>query len=297
VKTAASRALHGVRLGISISESAGSQGLGFDAEEVNRTVERLCRDMLAQGAGLIFGHDWRAGGVMERVLGFAQTYQQPADGEPLLINLVPWPDGPALSPEERDFLSDVLRIEPIGLPPALAGKTEKALGDRTEGRAYLRARALTRLRRELTERCTARVCLGGKTRGYQGRLPGIVEEALFALEADRPLYLSAIFGGATADTINALSGQPMPPDPWEPADGFADAFAALANRTEPGEPDAELDPRGVWRRLSAIGLAKLAKDNGLSADENERLFRAQSASEVIDWIVVGLTRLRVCSGG
>jgi hypothetical protein len=234
---------------------------------------------------------------MERVLGFAQTYQQPAAREPLLINLVPWPDGPALSESERDFLSDVLRIEQIGLPPALTGEAEEKLGSSVEGKAYLRARALTELRRKLTERCTARICLGGKTRGYQGRLPGIVEEALLALEANQPVYLSAIFGGATADTINALSGEPMPVDAWEPADGFAAAFVTLANQTEPGEPDAMLDPAGVWQRLSAMGIGTLCRDNGLSADENERLFRAQSASEVIDWLVVGLTRLRVRSQG
>lgn len=296
MSTANARALDGVRLGVSISESAGCRGLGFDAEEVNRTVERLCRDILAQGAGLIFGHDWRAGGVMERVLGFAQTYQQPADLEPLLINLVPWPDGPALSRQERDFLSDVLRIEQIGLPAGLTGGIEKSLGTRPDGRAYLRARALTELRQALTERCTARVCLGGKTRGYQGRLPGIVEEGLLALEADRPLYLSAIFGGAAADLIDAISGRPMPAAPWQPADGFAQSFVALAAQTEPGEPDSELDPAGVWQRLETIGLAKLAQDNGLTPEENGRLFLAQSASEVIDWILVGLTRLRVRSG-
>jgi hypothetical protein len=285
------RALDGVRLGISISESDGSQGRGFDAEEVNRTVERLCLGLLAQGAGLVFGHDWRAGGVMERVLGFAQGYQRPGGGEPLLLNLIPWPEAPALSQQERDFLGDVLKIEQCGLPPALAGEVESGLRGQPGGQAYLRARALTWLRRALTDRCTARVCLGGKTRGYQGRLPGIVEEGLFALEFDRPLFLSAIFGGATADLIDALAGRPLAVDGWQPAEGIVQSFAAFGAGVEPGDPDARLDPAGVRQRLAGLGLAQLARDNGLSPEENGRLFRAQSASEVIDWILVGLARL------
>jgi len=290
--TATQRALDGARLGISISESSKSRSLGLDTEEINRTVERLSRDMLALGAGLIFGHDWRAGGVMQRVLGFAQTYQQPADQEPLLINLIPWPDGPSLSPEERNFLADVLCIEQTGLPSGLSGNLEQTLGATADGRRYLRARGLTRLRRDLTERCTARVCLGGKTNDYQGRMPGIIEEGLLALEADRPLYLSSIFGGASAELIDALSGKPMPGDPWRPADDFALTFTNLAATYEPGDPDARMDPPDTWLRLKSIGLDKLSRDNGLTREENERLFHAQSASEVIDWIVVGLTRLR-----
>lgn len=41
-----------------------------------------------------------------------------------------------------------------------------------------------------------RICLGGKLEGYEGKEPGIVEEARFALEFNKPLYLLGGFGGA-----------------------------------------------------------------------------------------------------
>ena len=62
-----------------------------------------------------------------------------------------------------------------------------------------RARELTTLRREITERLApgCRICLGGKTSGYEGRIPGVQEEAQLALEYNKPLYLMGGFGGAT----------------------------------------------------------------------------------------------------
>src|SRR5262249_7424903 len=43
----------------------------------------------------------------------------------------------------------------------------------------------------------ARIILGGKTNKFSGFVPGIFEEALFAFETSRPLYLIGGFGGAT----------------------------------------------------------------------------------------------------
>ena len=58
---------------------------------------------------------------------------------------------------------------------------------------------LTALRHVLTAllRPGCRVCLGGKTSGYQGKEPGVMEEARLALAYRKPLYLMGGFGGAT----------------------------------------------------------------------------------------------------
>ena len=58
---------------------------------------------------------------------------------------------------------------------------------------------LTRLRHCLTVMLDpgCRVCLGGPTEGYQGREPGVMEEARLALTYRKPLYLMGGFGGAT----------------------------------------------------------------------------------------------------
>jgi len=52
------------------------------------------------------------------------------------------------------------------------------------------------MREQLLVRTQARIMLGGRTTGYKGKYPGLVEEALLTLQAGKPLYLMGGFGGA-----------------------------------------------------------------------------------------------------
>ena len=71
---------------------------------------QLVAATFGQGASVVFGHDWREDGVMEAVYGFARQVQPPvplssdsatAEAQPILRNLLPWPDNPHLP--ERDL--------------------------------------------------------------------------------------------------------------------------------------------------------------------------------------------------
>lgn len=76
-------------------------------------------------------------------------------------------------------------------------------------------RALTNMRHYLRRHTSARVFLGGKRRGFRGEIPGLMEEALLAVQAEQPIYLAGGFGGVTADIISALGvddGGWLPPD-------------------------------------------------------------------------------------
>ena len=44
--------------------------------------------------------------------------------------------------------------------------------------------------------------------------------------------------------------------------------------------------------LNAKGLEGLSDDNGLSVDQNRQLFSAQSLSEVIGWVLYGLSKVK-----
>ena len=61
------RALTGVSVGISISESEDSGRLGFGSKEVNQVTVDFSRELVGQGASVVFGHDWRPDGVMHAV--------------------------------------------------------------------------------------------------------------------------------------------------------------------------------------------------------------------------------------
>jgi len=71
--------------------------------------------------------------------------------------------------------------------------------------------ALTQMRKIMTAATSARIVMGGKmgllnipTDHYQGNMPGVVEEALLTLEANKPIIVLGAFGGAARDIAIAL---------------------------------------------------------------------------------------------
>jgi hypothetical protein len=145
----------------------------------------------------------------------------------------------------------------------------------------IRRTALTGMRRYMATRTQARVLLGGKRAGFQGEIPGLMEEALISLENAHPLFLAGGFGGVTADIATALGaddGNWLPP---------------LADAPLP-------DPR--WESGRTRLLAHAAKptwaglNNGLSKEENRRLAATHRPSDMAALVSLGLGRLRSASG-
>lgn len=122
--------------------------------------------------------------------------------------------------------------------------------------------------------CHARICIGGRTKTSSGHEPSLVEDALSALKAQQPLYLSGIIGGAAAQVISALRQAVMPVD-----------FG-------PSRGGGQLAPKELWKQLMSVGVAGLARHNGLSVAENETLFKATNISQIAEAVVLGLSRLR-----
>jgi hypothetical protein len=294
------RPLTGIRVGLSVSGSEASTSRGFPPDEVNRVTLRVVAALLGQGAGVVFGHDWREDGVMEAVHRFA-LQMQPVGGsegeeqaQPLLQNLVPWPDTPHRPPEALSRLAATLRVEQAGLPDELLPYEEQARADPTDPLyAYLRARGLTHLRRRLQERVHARICVGGRVGGSQGRFPGVIEEGLMAVDAG-PLYLAGMLGGATAMMIDAVEGGRMPEDFCPDAAVHAlyrRRPAGIAEQDERTIPDRRVDRRAAWAAFRAVGVAGLSKRNGLTPKENRALFQTPVLDQVIQLVLRGLGRL------
>jgi hypothetical protein len=205
------RPLSGCVVGISISESEEMERLGFDRAEMNRCVVRLSESLLAAGARLAFGHDWRPGGVMEAVAALAVRYvnvHRDAEGQPFqggapILNRVAPPDIPFLWQQREEDASPERPMNPMVrlLDGIVDARQSFAPPNAT------RSDALTHMRNELAQLCHVRVCLGGKLTEFSGKIPGIIEEALGTLREERPVFTSAIFGGASRVLVQALRGE------------------------------------------------------------------------------------------
>jgi hypothetical protein len=301
------RPLAGSVVNLSISESEDSAERGFPAWQVNRVTLQVVAALFGQGVGVVFGHDWREDGVMEAVHGFARQMQSPvpivpeeaeAIGQPLLRNLLPWPDEPRLPNDDLERLASTLRVERAELPDELKPYEERA---RNEGLSsplyrYVRARGLTNLRHRLGALAHVRLCLGGRTSGAAGRYPGVVEEAFLALQVRKPLYLAGLLGGATYQMIEAIEGRDMPKSFCAPTD-VNDLYSAppVAERNPRTRPDRLVDRGAVWEVFRRAGRAALAETNRLSKDENAELFSTPVLDRVIQLVLTGLSRLQANS--
>jgi len=302
--TSFDRPLAGCVVNLSISESDDSARRGFPSRQVNRVTLQLVAALFGQGAGVVFGHDWREDGVMEAVYGFARQMQPPiplsaanAEGErqPLLRNLLPWPDTPHLPERDLEQLSSTLRVESAGLPAelqALDDEARRVEHDHSLYR-YIRARGLTFLRHRLNGASHARLCLGGRHGGAAGRYPGVIEEALLAVRDNKPLYLAGFLGGATGQVIDAIEGKQMPDDFCRPT-----SLLRLYEEPPAKEFDARtlndriIDRDAIWKEFVEAGCARLVATNGLSVEENHALLHTPIIDQVIELVLIGLSRLR-----
>lgn len=297
------RPLAGCIVNLSISESDDSAQRGFPLWQVNRVTLQLVAALFGQGASVVFGHDWREDGVMEAVYGFARQVQPPvplspddaaAEAQPLLRNLLPWPDSPYLPKPDLERLSSTLRVESAGLPEELRASGEKAR--RAEPKdalfQYVRARGLTFLRHQLNDACHVRLCLGGRRSGYAGRYPGVVEEALLAVEGKKPLYLASFLGGATEQVVEAIEGKQMTDDFCSPT-ALQDLYKSPPVQESDGATrnDRVIDRVAVWKEFVETGREKLAAANRLTVEENDELLHTPAIDRAIELVLIGLSRL------
>lgn len=305
-----SRLLRDWVIGISVSEGPDLAKLGFAEEDVNRAIVRLSERLLSAGARLIFGHDWRPNGVMDAVCRFAATFRPPDYDtgclQAAITNLLPWPDTTQLDAGRRSDLEQrcILRIREIDCPENPWKRTPDSLERKSALKAtdepikatdydLARAIGLTKLRQMLAEVGNARICLGGKYEGAkverktlpQGFYAGVIEEAYCAVSAaaPQPLYVSKLFGGASARLAEYLES---------PANRAI--FQPLGYQRR---RIAEVDKRVRKQFLSQVvdlsaqfDAQKIQQNSGLFADEWKTLLNAKSIDVFATLVSTGLAR-------
>lgn len=260
---------------ISISDNSDMPALGLAPEHLRDAMTEIARHLLAMGARLAYGGDLRADGFTQLLFELVSRYRRDADiGDvrPAIINYFAWPVFFSMNLAEksqlvRDLgeLAELHFLDPLG--------TELNIFDargwpprNLKGSTW--AQSLTAMRNVMTRISDARVVLGGRTTGYKGRMPGVAEEALLALESGQPLFLLGGFGGCARDIAGALSLLPLSAD----------------NRNSNYYDD--------FKRFDASSL-----QNGLNKGDNVTLARTVHIDEAVTLILRGLIHLRSSNGG
>jgi hypothetical protein len=270
-------ALAGVRVGVSVSDSPDLARLGLGEIHLRLALGEIARVVLLGGGHLVYGGRLDPEGYTAFLQGELEKYAR--RDRPLVVCLA-WQEHRELTlaeleAAERDLglHGRIVYLDRDGTPIGAGdgrGEAPTRISD-----VATRAQALTTLRRHLVSETDARVFVGGRRSGFQGTMPGVIEEALIAIQASQPFYVAAGFGGAAWDVARVLGLTTSEwPDLSEPAADtrHADGLAALERVAREAD----------W----AAGA------NRLNDDENLRLVASHRPSEVASLVALGLGRLR-----
>lgn len=291
--------LEGMQVALSVSTSSDLDGPdGYTRHHLIDATLHIARTLVSSGAMLSYGGDFRIeNGFTLLLAGLIETYNQTAPNE--TKNLYKY-----YSATDRVEDSPVVRA--IAMHPSLPSMSGLALmpaPSRTD--PHPKALYVSDMRRMMAKKADARVVLGGQTtprlgdsQGYGGRYPGIVEEAWRTLEAKKPLYILGGFGGAASLVADLLEGKPTPEalrdKTWRSHEEFVRRALEIDQdvfREKLGLP-ATMDD--LAKRIRRLGLLHLESDkaaiawNGLTVEENRRLFRSRDPVRLASLVSKGL---------
>ena len=280
--------LKGRLIGISISNSPDLANLGMGSVHLEDAMVECARYLLTQGSSLAYGGDLRPGGFTTILFELVRSHNRAGTKE-RIHNFLAWPIGLHIDAGIwREYMDEIrdYRLAPpadLGLDP-----TVYVGSDDMPGR-YIWSRSLTVMRDEMNALTAARVLLGGQVRGFKGKYPGLLEEALLALRSKKPLYLVGGFGGCTRSIVQALKGDT--PEAFTEAFQSTDPlFAAMSARYQADAATSKVSPldyAGELMYLQSVGLAGL--NNGLSEVENDILSNSRNLPEIVYLILKGLS--------
>jgi hypothetical protein len=265
-----------VRLGISASPSGDLARLGLTEDHFRLALGELARTVLVLGGGLQYcGHLDSKGYttfLISELKRFGRTY------EPLSI-LLAWSVHRRLRlndirsvQNDLGLLGRITCLDPSGAPVDCAANREDfppGVPDDEIGPS------LSAMRRAAIRETQGRLLIGGRRSGYQGEMPGVMEEALLSIAGGKPVFLAGGFGGVTHDIVRTVDEN------------------AAAWFFETGRSAVDLGWKAGVKALSEAlaGRGWGALFNGLDESENIRLAATHRPSEIAALVSVGLGRL------
>ncbi len=296
----------GLTVALSVSEAEDIARYGLRRAHLDAALLELSRYLLLSGVRLAYGGYLRPDGytvrladllydpIVEQLRG---TSTNGARGGQQLVCHVPWPMFATIHDQAR--LGPLAEIHHCPRPPDVDDSLDPLLlpvpqveipAD-TPARRYAWARGLTDMRERQLRETTARIAIGGRIGSvdapYKGRMPGVLEEAFLAIEAERPIYLIGAYGGSTRLVIDALEGRRRDELTWDYHRKMPHSEAVRDLYRRRGQQWVEIDD--VADRLRARGMDGLR--NGLTAEENRELANTRSTERMIELILRGLRGL------
>jgi hypothetical protein len=289
--------LNKLRVGISISDVPSgayfTQHLHLD--HLMRLAQDVARHLLARSTTLIYGGDLRANGFTQFILDEAIALKNRLNTDNIHVeNHLAWPlyitDAEITAWRARYCL--VMKTIEHDIPSDVSDSIDKKtfLPPTDTSSKYIWSRCLTEMRLESIESSDSRICAGGKLSGYNGKMPGVLEEILIAIDQNKPIYLLGAFGGVVGEVCKSIISKSVSSsltEEWQIShnSGYQElqAKAQLENN--------HTDYKQIRDTIEGINISELANRSGLDEGDYLRLVQSPFIDECVHLIVKGLKRI------
>jgi len=220
-------------IAISVSETDDFQN-GLSIKHLQDIVIEIVRFLLLSNNQIIFGGDIKYSlgiNFAELIFNLALKY---SNKKPAVINPLPRKVYSKIDDSLKAKYIDIIKFQEV-------------------------SDDLSKMREYMSNIENARIIIGGKLSGYQGKYPGILEEVYYSLKAKKPLYIIGSFGGVAQKIVEFL-------------------------RT--GIEIKEWRDFNIYETIKTYHL-----NNGLNKEENEILFYSKDVDEILKTIMIGLKKI------
>ena len=287
--------LHNKNIGISISDPSDEEliSIGQSRKHLVPLSQDIARHLLARNANLIYGGDLRQNGFTHFIFDEAQALKirMQSQSSIHIKNYIAWPiynnDNVDVKVWKAEYKSvaEMVEFPSVEDVKDLIENEEFFLPPTNSQNLFVWSRCLTEMRKKMIESCDARICAGGRHFGYKGRMPGVLEEIIFAIEMKQPLFLLGGFGGVTSSVCkliqNGITPQELTLD-WQIHSGYKELLDFCVSRDIKYSVDYNL----IVETIKSANL-----NNGLCKEENDKLFTTPYIDEALNLVFKGLKSL------
>ncbi len=275
-----------LKIAISISESQDINEYGQRLYHLRNLIVELARYLLTFDYRLMYGGDIRydnefnfADIIAQLVLSYNEEYTQNA----VIENYSPYPYYKKIDDALKTDLLDI--VDFVEVPPNKKFNIDSI--DPLE-QSYITSETLTKMRKLMTGRMDIKIVAGGKTEGFAGKYPGVLEETFIALENEIPIFLIGGYGGVTRKIINLINGD-IPNEFSIEYQSKNKNFKTLHEYYKSKNKEDKIN----YKRINSLFLEKGIKglNNGLTVAENKKLFMSRNIYEIVCLIMKGLNNL------
>ncbi|MBN9286095.1 MULTISPECIES: hypothetical protein [unclassified Flavobacterium] len=275
------------KIAISVSVNEDLEKIGFSEQHLNDISIEIARYIIANDGTALYGGDLRENGFTHYFSELSNQYKKTNDKDFKFINYFVFPNTKRLTRDVRlDFHSKQIQIKEVSIPKTVSIDEQreynpaKCIEDR-----YSFCECFKEMRIQMAKDCTARVLVGGKITNYLGYIPGVIEEALYTLKENKPLFLVGGFGGATEKLIRLIKGEEVE-ELINDSQYNTSFLSDFKDHVRSKYGYADFDTLKI--ELSKFDIKKIAELNKLSVEENEILFSSKNIHQIMYLLMKGL---------